>query len=55
MKSKRRTQKNVQSHCEKMLTDAERQAERDSITKIEAYKKYEKHVYRRIEQERAAV
>lgn len=52
MKSKRRQQKNVQSHCEKMMIDAERQAEKDSIVKIESYKKYEKHVYRRIEKER---
>lgn len=37
-----------------MLRDAERKAERESIVKIEAYKKHEKHVYRRIEQERAA-
>ena len=37
-----------------MLRDAERKAEKESIVKIEAYKKHEKHVYRRIEQERAA-
>ena len=37
-----------------MLTDAERKAERESIAKIETYKKYEKHVYRRIEKERAS-
>jgi len=37
-----------------MLTDAERKAVRESIAKIEAYKKYEKHIYRRIEKERAA-
>jgi len=37
-----------------MLKDAERKAEKDSIAKIEAYKKNEKHVYRRIEKERAA-
>lgn len=41
-------------HCEQMLKDAERKAEKDSIAKIEAYKKIEKHVYRRIEKERAA-
>jgi hypothetical protein len=35
-----------------MMIDAERQAEKDSIVKIESYKKYEKHVYRRIEKER---
>ena len=37
-----------------MLKDAERKAERDSIAKIEGYKKHEKHVYRRIEAERKA-
>ena len=37
-----------------MLTDAERKAERESIAKIETYKKYEKHVYRDIEKERAS-
>lgn len=37
-----------------MLIDAERKAERDSIQKIEAYKKLEKHAYRKIERERAA-
>lgn len=37
-----------------MLTDAERKAEHDSIQLIEVYKKHEKHVYRRIEKERAA-
>lgn len=52
MKQKRKNQKNVQRHCEQMLRDAERKAERDSIQKIEAYKKIEKHVYRRIERER---
>lgn len=37
-----------------MLTDAERKAERESIAKIEYYKKKEKHVYREIEKQRAA-
>lgn len=37
-----------------MLRDAERKAERDSIAKIEAYKKVEKWAYRKIEQEREA-
>merc|ERR1712127_746777 len=37
-----------------MLKGAERKAEMESIAKIEAYKKIEKHVYRRIERERAA-
>jgi len=54
MKIKRRNQKNVDRHCTQMLTDAERLAEKKSISKIEAYKKIEKHVYRRIEKERAA-
>lgn len=37
-----------------MLTDAERKAEVESIAKIEAYKKHEKHIFRRIEKERLA-
>lgn len=37
-----------------MMNEAERTAERDSIAKIEAYKKVEKHAYRRIIRERAA-
>lgn len=37
-----------------MLIETERKAERDSIVMIEAYKKIEKHTYRRIEKERAA-
>ena len=36
-----------------MLIDAERKAERQSIALIEAYKKVEKHAYRKIEKERA--
>jgi len=54
MKIKRKQQKQVIKHCMQMLIDAERKAERDSIGKIEAYKKIEKHVYRRIEREREA-
>ena len=34
------------------MRDTERKAEKDSISKIEGYKKYQKHVYRRIEKER---
>lgn len=52
MKGRRKQQKNVHKHCTQMLIDAERKAERDSITKIEAYKKIEKHAYRKIERER---
>jgi hypothetical protein len=37
-----------------MLIETERKAERDSIAMIEAYKKIEKHTYRRIEKERAS-
>ena len=54
MKSKRKVQKNIIRHCQQMLTDAERKAERESIAKIEYYKKKEKHVYREIEKQRAA-
>ena len=36
-----------------MLVDAERKAEKDSIALIQAYKKIEKHTYRKIEKERA--
>lgn len=35
-----------------MMTEAERKAEHESILKIEAYKKHEKHIYRRIDKER---
>lgn len=52
MKIKRKQQKTVHKHCLQMLIDAERKAERDSIAKIEAYKKLEKHAYRKIEHER---
>ena len=44
----------MQKYCENLLQEAERKAERDSITLIEAYKKVEKHRYRLIEKERAA-
>lgn len=37
-------------YCSLELREAELKAERDSIEKIEAYKKQEKHVYREIEQ-----
>jgi len=37
-------------YCSSELRDAELKAEQDSIVKIEAYKKKEKHVYREIEQ-----
>jgi len=53
MKQKRRQQKAVHKHCTQMLIDAERKAERESIALIEAYKKVEKHAYRKIEKERA--
>lgn len=36
------------------MKDAERKAEKESISKIEAYKKFEKHVYRRIEKDRVS-
>lgn len=36
--------------CSNELREAELKAERDSIEKIEAYKKKEKHIYRDIEQ-----
>lgn len=54
MKSKHRGKIQIIKYCKQMLTDAERKAERESIAKIEAYKKQEKQVYRRIEKERAA-
>lgn len=52
MKIKRKQQKNVIKHCRQMLIDAERKAERESIALIEAYKKIEKHAYRKIDRER---
>lgn len=53
MKMKRKQQKAVHKHCNQLLVDAERRAERESIALIEAYKKIEKHAYRKIEKERA--
>ena len=41
-------------YCRDTMTQAERKAEQDSILKIEEYKKHEKHIYRRIEKERAS-
>ena len=52
MKNLRKKQKAVHRHCTSLLNESERKAERESIAKIEAYKKYEKHAYRRIEKER---
>lgn len=53
MKRERKKQKAVITHCTQMLVESERKAERDSIAKIEAYKKIEKHAYRRVEADRA--
>lgn len=53
MKAQRKKQKTVNRHCSQMLVDAERAAERESISLIESYKKEEKHAYRKIERERA--
>lgn len=52
MKTKHKQKTQIIRYCREMLTEAERKAERESIQKIEAYKKHEKHIYRRIEKER---
>ena len=52
MKTKHKQKTQIIKYCREMLTEAERKAERESIQKIEAYKKHEKHIYRRIEKER---
>lgn len=52
MKVKQRQKVKIIQFCRKELKDAELKAERDSITKIEAYKKIEKHKYRAIEKTR---
>ena len=54
MKKERKKQKAVIQHCSQLLIESERKAEKDSIAKIEAYKKIEKHAYRRVEAEREA-
>jgi len=50
MKSQHEQKMKIIKFCAKELREAELKAERDSIEKIEAYKKKEKHVYRDIEQ-----
>lgn len=49
MKAQHKNKKKIISFCSHELREAELKAERDSIEKIEAYKKKEKHVYRDIE------
>jgi len=50
MKFQHKSKVKIISYCSHELREAELKAERDSIEKIEAYKKQEKHVYREIEQ-----
>jgi len=53
MKQKNKEKNQIIKYCTERLREAERKAERDSIAKIEEYKKFQKRVYRQIEQEKA--
>jgi len=43
------------SFCKQKMAQAERTAEKDSIVKIEEYKKEEKHVFRDLDKKRAKI
>ena len=49
VKSKHKEKKRIISFCKDKMSQAERNAERESIVKINEYKKVEKHVFRDIE------
>lgn len=49
MKTLHKKKKSIIEFCGKKMFDAERDAESNSIVKIEAFKKYEKHCFRQIE------
>ena len=53
MKMKNKEKNQVIEYCISKLVDAERKAEQDSIAKIEEFKKFRKHVYRKIEADKA--
>ena len=52
MKAENKNKNKIIQFCLQKLTDAERQAERDAIAKIDEYRKKEKHIYRAIEKQR---
>ena len=52
MKAENKNKNKTIEFCLQKLTDAERQAERDAIGKIDEYRKKEKHIYRAIEKQR---
>lgn len=52
IKSKHREKKKIIAFCLEKMRKAERNAEVESISKIEEYKKKEKHIFRRIKAER---
>lgn len=52
MKTENKNKNKIVQFCLQKLTDAERQAERDAISKIDEYRKKEKHIYRAIEKQR---
>ena len=49
MKIQNRQKNKVIAFCIEKMTASERQAERQSIEKIDEYRKKEKHIYRTIE------
>ena len=53
MKLKNKEKNQLIAFCSERLREAERKAERDSIAKIEEFKKFQKQIYRQIEQEKA--
>ena len=52
VKNKQKEKKKILAFCEKKMREAERNAEVESIRKIEAYKKSEKHIFREINKKR---
>lgn len=54
IKAKHRDKKKIIAFCLEKMKKAERSAEVESISKIEEYKKKEKHIFRRIKAERDA-
>lgn len=51
IKAKQREKKKILFFCKEKMTHAERSAEKDSIVKIEDYKRKEKHIFRKIKAE----
>ena len=52
VKSKHKEKKKVITFCKDKMAQAEREAERESIKKIEEYKKTEKHLLREVNKKR---